>query len=416
MRRSEEHPTQEEQEVERGAPVVSATVVNVQVTRSNFMQAPFNRWAFQHIRELHPTRGLCRGEGPVTRLRHNPLPLHELSFEFDGGRRTGLQQWQRDAFVDAMLILHEGVVVHETYLNGQHRETCHQMFSVTKSWVAVAVLLMAERGSIDLEKNVARYLPELVDSGFGDATVQQLMDMTVAVDFDEEYENEDSAIHGYGRVFSIWGETPVDYTGPRTLHEYLPTLSKRGEHGQGFLYVTPDTEVLAWIVSRVSGQNISGALEERVFQPLGPEQDAYIWLDRVGTEMAGAGLNICARDAARFGQMLLQKGRYNERQVIPESVAERILQPGNSALFNTIYQDDWYERIGYAYHDQWWTWNNSHKAVSAMGIHGQHIYIDPVARMVIVVQSSHPDADSDAHELDGPKIFHALGQYLCAGD
>ena len=156
-------------------------------------------------------------------------------------------------------------------------------------------------------------------------------------------------------------------------------------------------------------------IETQVFQPLGPEQNAYIWLDKVGTESAGAGLNICARDAARFGQMILQKGRYNDKQVISESVAERIMQAGNPGTFNRIYKDDWYEQIGYAYHDQWWTWNNPHKAVSALGIHGQHIYIDPVAEMVIVVQSSDAHADSDAHELDAPQVFHSISESLRAG-
>jgi CubicO group peptidase (beta-lactamase class C family) len=382
------------------------------VTRTNFMQAPFNRWAFQHIRELQPTREIYRGDGPVSRLESIPQVLNELLFDGAEGRQTNLQQWQQQACVDAMLVLHKGSVAYEVYLNGQQPQTRHQMFSVTKSWVVVVVLIMAEQGRIDLNRNVANYLPELANSAFGDATVQQLMDMTVAVDYDEEYENEDSAIHGYGRVFNIWGETPVNYDGPVTLYDYLPTLHKKGEHGFGFLYVTPDTDVLAWIVSRVSGQNISSMIEKLVFQPLGPEQNAYLWLDKVGTETAGAGLNICARDAARFGQMILQKGYYNDKQIVPESVAERILQPGDPETFNRIYKDDWYEQIGYAYHDQWWTWNNPHKAVSAMGIHGQHIYLDPLAGMVIVVQSSHANADSDAHELDAPQLFHAIGEYL----
>jgi hypothetical protein len=386
------------------------------VTRANFMQAPFNRWAFQHIRELQPTREIYRGDGPVSGLVEAPQPLHQIVFDIADGRRVNLPQWQQEAFVDTMLVMHGGGVVYETYLNDQHRQTRHQMFSVTKSWVAVVVLVMAEQGRIDLDKMVVDYLPELAHSAFGDATVQQLMDMTVAVDYDEEYENTDSAIHGYGRVFNIWGEAPANYDGPVTLYEYLPTLGKKGEHGFGFYYVTPDTDVLAWIVSRVSGQNISTVIETLVFQPLGPEQNAYMWLDKAGTETAGAGLNICARDAARFGQMILQKGRHNDQQIIPQSVAERIMLAGDPTTFNKIYKDDWYEQIGYAYHDQWWTWNNPHKAVSALGIHGQHIYLDPVAGMVIVVQSSHPNADSDAHELDAPRIFHAIGEYLSECD
>ena len=122
--------------------------------------------------------------------------------------------------------------------------------------------------------------------------------------------------------------------------------------------------------------------------------------------------NITAADAARFGQMILHKGQYNGRQILPEAVARRILQAGNPEPFNRYYNDIWYEQIGYAYHDQWWTFNNPHKAVSAIGVHGQFIYIDPVAEMVIVKQSSHPEAESMANEVDGPLIWQAIAEHL----
>ncbi|MGI9263391.1 MAG: serine hydrolase domain-containing protein, partial [Gammaproteobacteria bacterium] len=166
----------------------SPTTGSHQVTRENSMRPPFSRWAFQHIRELHPTRAIYRGDAPATQLERHPRPLDDLSLESDGGERINLRLWQEKAYVDAMLVLHDGAVVYETYLNNQRRHTCHQMFSVTKSWVAVVVLILVERGDIDLGKRVAFYLPELADSAFGDATLQQLMDMSVAVDFDEEYE------------------------------------------------------------------------------------------------------------------------------------------------------------------------------------------------------------------------------------
>ncbi len=157
-----------------------------------------------------------------------------------------------------------------------------------------------------------------------------------------------------------------------------------------------------------------------LWQPLGAERDGYIWLDAGGTEMAGGGLNITARDAARFGQMILQGGKFNGRQILPAAVTTRILQhKGDPEVFTRIYSQfegtEWYGTIAYAYHDQWWTFNNAHKAVSAIGVHGQYIYLDPVANMVVVKQSSSPDAEGGANEsndTDGPLLYQALAEQL----
>ena len=176
--------------------------------------------------------------------------------------------------------------------------------------------------------------------------------------------------------------------------------------------MTPNTDVLGWIVSRTVNQSVSAALESMLFQPLGVERDAYIWLDGSATEMAGGGLSVTARDAARFGQMILNKGQFNGRQIIPASVAMRILSPGDPAPFNRFYRDPWYEQVGFAYHDQWWTFNNTHKGVSALGVHGQQIYIDSTAQMVVVKQSSDPEPESDRNETDGPLAYQALAEYL----
>jgi CubicO group peptidase (beta-lactamase class C family) len=170
--------------------------------------------------------------------------------------------------------------------------------------------------------------------------------------------------------------------------------------------------VLGWLISRVSGKSVAQQVEQRIWQRLGVERDGYMWINALGEEMAGGGLNMTASDAARFGQMILQKGKFNGQQVIPASVAQRILHPGDPAPFSRIYQDPWFDQIGYAYHDQWWTFATAHKPVSATGVFGQLIYIDAVAEVVIVKQSSHPQAESDANETDGPLVWHAIAEHL----
>ena len=386
------------------------------VLRSNFMEAPRNRWAFQHIRELQPTREIWRGDGPVSNLRAKPLDLGPVKGSVREGRVITLDQFLDESHTDGFLILHRGRVVFERYMNGQQRHVQHQMFSATKSFVGTTMLALVSEGKVDPGRTVGSYIPELRKSAFGDATVQQVLDMTTGVSYTEAYDDPDSDIWRYGRVFGLWGVPPPGYTGPRTIYDYLPTLEKKGEHGHGFHYVTPNTDVLGWIIRRVTGKSVDQNIAERFLQPIGAERDAYIWLDGEGNEMAGGGLNITARDAARFGQMILQGGLYNGKRVLPAAVAKRIFEPGDPAVFTRFYPDDpWYGPIASSYHNQWWHFGNAHKAVSAIGVHGQYIYLDPVAQMVVVKQSSSPDAEGGANgsnDTDGPLLYQAIAEHL----
>lgn len=386
------------------------------VQRSDFMSYPKNRWAFQHIRELQPTREIWRGNGPVSPLPAAPaMDVAGFSAPVREGRVLSFEQLLAESHTDGFVILHEGKLLFERYMNGQQPHTQHQMFSATKSFVGTLVLVLAHEGRIDLTQTVASYLPELERSAFGDATVQQVLDMTTGVKYTEIYTDPDSDIWKYGHVFRIWGEPGAGYKGPLNIYDYLPTLPKEGKHGEAFHYVTPNTDVLGWIIRRVTGKSVDVNIAERFLQPLGAERDAYIWLDGNGNEMAGGGLNITARDAARFGAMIVAGGRFNDRQIIPAEVATRILVPGNSETFRRLQTDPWYHTVGHSYKDQWWVYNNAHKAVSAIGVHGQFIYMDPVAKLVVVKQSSSPDASGGANgsnDTDGPMLYQALAEHL----
>lgn len=385
----------------------------LRVSKENFMQEPYNRWAFQHIRELMPTRDVYRGAAAPVEVPRSPVALELLDFKLFDGRSLKLERWLEESGADSFVVLHRGKLVYERYLNDMQAHTQHQMFSATKSFIGTLALMLIDEGRLDARKQVQEYVPELAGSAFGDATVQQILDMTTSITFSEEYTDAEADVWKYGYVFGIGGTPSESYTGPRTIYDYLPTLKKSdAPHGEAFHYVTPNTDVLGWVVSRVAGQSNAAMLSERIWQRLGAERDGYFWLEGSGVEMAGGGLNITARDAARFGQTILQRGRFNGQQIIPESVAERILQPGNREVFNVLYQDPWFEHVGYAYHDMWWTFNNSHKAVSAIGVHGQFIYIDPVAEMVVVKQSSHPEAEGQSNEVDGPQIWHQIALHL----
>ena len=388
----------------------------LRVNRDNLMLPPYNGWAFQHIRELQPTREVYRGAGETTALESAPVNLADRSYVVGGQRKITLDEWLEEAATDAFVVLHKGKVVYERYLNGQQEHTQHQMFSATKSFVGTLMLMLIDEGKVDPSRTMQSYVPELKGSAFADATVQQVLDMTTSISFSEEYTNPQADIWAYGYVFGLSDVADQDRKF-NSIYDYLPTLGKteKFKHGDAFHYATPNTDALAWVLSRVSGQSLSELIATRFLQPLGAQRDAYIWLDRSGTEMAGGGLNITARDAARFGQMILQKGRYNGHQVIPAKVARRIMTPGNPETFSRFYPGEpWYENVGHSYHDMWWSFQNDHQAVAAMGVHGQFIYIDPAAEMVVVKQSSHAEAEGESNEVDGPMIWQAIAERLLA--
>ncbi|MEQ8800719.1 MAG: serine hydrolase domain-containing protein, partial [Haliea sp.] len=181
-------------ELMRGAPVPP----DRRVTLQNFMQEPYSRGGFRHIRQLTPTADIYAGPGPASPLQSQPVDLDKLVFDVGDDRTLDLATWMEESRTDSFLVLHRGQIVYERYLHGMQPHLPHQMFSVTKSFVGTLVLMLAEEGAIDLEQPVASYLPELADSAFGSATVQQVLDMVTSVSFSEDYEDPQADIWQYG--------------------------------------------------------------------------------------------------------------------------------------------------------------------------------------------------------------------------
>lgn len=111
---------------------------------------------------------------------------------------------------------------------------------------------------------------------------------------------------------------PPDYDGPTNIFDFLVAQKKQGEHGKAFAYKTVNTDVLAWIIRRASGMTLSDLLSERIWQPMGAEEDAHYHVDRIGTESGGGGLSTTLRDLARFGETMRNHGRFNGRQIVLE--------------------------------------------------------------------------------------------------
>lgn len=362
------------------------------VTYQNMSQFPSSRWGFHHMREVVPTKNVWRGPGDnVKRLQTQSLDLGALAFDDGSGESTTLEQWLKATYTDGFLVLHEGRVVYEQYASGMRPRDQHILWSVTKSFTGLLAADLVARGDLDPAALVSRYIPELKDSAWGDATVQQVMDMTAAVRYREDYKDFNSDVYRYAFAAGIV-PAPKNYQGPGSLYEFLPTLTEKdGKHGDKFTYRTVHSEVLGWIITRAANQDFNELLSERVWQKLGAEYDAYAWVDSHGTAIMGAGMNVTLRDLGRFADMVRQRGRYNGVRIIQESAIDELFKGGDPDKFAGQGMDF---RKGYSYHDQWYATHNANGAIQASGIYGQLIHIDPKAQVTVVKLSSHPVASA----------------------
>lgn len=370
---------------------------------------PQLRWSFAHYRQLVPTVTVSKGLTPCTPLPQASHALPDIRYTPMG--ETLACRWtdmMEATYTDALLVMHRGQVVFEHFGGVMSPLHEHIAMSVSKSFMGLLAACLVADGVLNEAQRVDHYLPELAGSGFGDATVRQVLDMTTAIDYSENYADPEAEIWRHMRAGGVMPRPP-GYSGPTNVYDYLKTVRKLGEHGEQFTYRTANTDVLGWIVRRVSGKNNEDLLSERIWQPMGAELDAYYTVDPTGTAFAGGGLNTGLRDLARFGELVRLQGRVGNMQVLPAAAVADTFAGADPARFAA---NGPVTLKGWSYRNMWWVSHNAHGAIMARGVHGQNIYIDPKADMVIARYASHPVAANIANDPHTLPAYHAMALAL----
>jgi CubicO group peptidase (beta-lactamase class C family) len=377
----------------------------------SFRSFPELRWAWSNIRQLVPTVNVWRGAGPASVL---PRAEHDIggsaSVTMDGRPMT-FECMLKETYADGIAVLHRGKLIYERYFGALKPHKPHISMSVTKSFTGTLAGMLVAEGKIDPQAPVTDYVPELKASAFGDARVHEAMDMTTGLEYTEVYTDKNSGVFGLRRAN---GMAPIEpgYEGATNIFDFLCAQKKQGEHGKAFAYKTVNSDVLAFICRRASGMTLSDLLSMRIWIPMGAEEDAHYHVDRIGTESGGGGLSTSLRDLARFGETIRNHGRFNGRQIVPSQVVEDIARGGDPAKFKPA---GYTTLPGASYRNQWWITHNAHGAYMARGVHGQGIYIDPKAEMVIARYASHPAAGNAANDPVTLPAYMALAKDLMAG-
>lgn len=381
----------------------------------SYFKFPALRYSVNHMREFYPTRDVpASGEYRYDVEYALDEGIEKITFTpWDADKEMTFLESLDANYADGMIIMHKGRIVYEKYFGGLTPEGQHAAMSVSKSFTGTLGAILVSEGVIDPEKLVTDYIPEMKGSGYEGATVRQVMDMTTAIKYSEDYDDPNAEVWQYSASGNVF--RGPDYKGPENYYEYLPTVKKLDgmEHGEAFGYKTVNTELLGWIISRATGKGIAQLVSERIWKPLGAHYNGYYQIDPSGIAFAGGGFNLNLRDMAMFGEMLRCNGMSGGRQIIPEAAVKDIREGGSNETSIAAFARSSYTRLkGWSYRDMWWITNNAHGAFMARGVYGQAIYIDPAAEMVIARFASNYQASNTYNDPYSLPAYEAVAEYL----
>lgn len=357
------------------------------VTLANWRTPPFNRWAFNHVSELVPSAFVATVP--------NGKPLDTATRDLQGfqlshaGDTFSLERWLEATFTDSLVVLKDGKLAFEHYAPGQSASVPHIWMSVSKSVLGLVAGIVAGQGLLDVNAPLTDLHPELTNSAYAGATVRDALDMRVGVRFDEDYHAKDGAIIEY-RKSHLWDPVPVGEA-PTDLRGFFPTLTARdGEHGGRFHYVSPNTDLLGWVLERATGRRFADLLSELLWQPIGAERDAYITVDRFGAPRCAGGFCAVPRDLARLARLFVTGGRSGDAQVVPAQWLDDIAGFDGRTAWKTGDFDEIFDGADMHYRSQWYVLRGERPLIFGVGVFGQHVFVDPATDLVIAKCSSQP--------------------------
>jgi CubicO group peptidase (beta-lactamase class C family) len=315
-----------------------------------------------------------------------------------GDEVKGINQFLLDTDTTGFLVTNGDEILYEEYFLGNTEESRAIVWSLSKSVVSVLVGIAIDEGYIQsVSDPVTKYVPSLVASGYDGVSIEDVLQMSSGIRFNEDYFDATSD-------FNKMAPRSIGLGGP--LEDVLATLDREHEPGTVMEYASSDSQVLGMVVRAATGVDLSSYTETRLWKPAGMEARAYWLLDSSGVESAFGGFNATLRDLARFGSVYLNEGFWNGRQIVSSEwvrasalAAKPHLMPGDGTL-------------GYGY--QWWVPGGDEGDFLAMGIYGQAIYVNPNRRIVIAKTSAYRSYEHEGEEmeLESVAFFRAIAKAL----
>lgn len=328
----------------------------------------------------------------TTRMDPGPRPPSPLPEGRPEPLPDAARAWMEDRAVTSLLVLRGGRIVHETYRLGTGPDDLRISWSVAKSWLSVLLGIVIDEGAIaSLDAPVTDYAPALAGSAYDGATIRDVAMMSSGVAFDEDYAAFNSDINRMGRTLALGG----------SMDAFTAALDTRAAApGTDWAYVSTDTHVLGMVIRGATGRPIAGLMEEKVIRPLRLERAPLYLTDAGGTAFVLGGLNMTTRDYARFGQMILQRGEWQGRRIVPAAWLDTATRPHAPTAEG---------EKGYGY--QFWIPQDGPPGeVTAEGIYGQYIYVNRPRDTVIVMTAADRNFGQDGRDSANIRMLRRIAE------
>tara|TARA_R110002072_G_scaffold46082_10_gene127993 strand:+ start:23212 stop:24423 length:1212 start_codon:yes stop_codon:yes gene_type:complete len=359
--------------------------------------------SFPRIREMYPTTELTASPTPYEFPNGAKLELPQ-QYSFAGTSRS-VKDFLELTDTSALLIIEDGKVRFEEYYLTGGRNVNWLSMSVAKSFISTLIGIALQEGFIEsLDVPMTQYVPELRGSAYDGVAIVDVLEMSSGAAWNEDYADPESDVMRMGRIMGLGG----------SLDEFTATLKPEKPAGTYNQYNSADTQALGMLLARVTGRSVTEYMQEKLWEPLGAESNAYWMVDDHQVEMAFGGLNATARDYAKIGELFRNNGNWQGTQIVnsdwvyasTHSTKPHLLPGENPA-------SDY--PMGYGY--QWWLLDGDEGEFSAIGVYNQFIYVNPSRNLVIVKLSAFSDyatsEDEDGYrEFETIALFRAIGESL----
>lgn len=358
---------------------------------------------FSKVPDMFPVSTVSASATPDNLIVGDEMELLE-AFEHES-QKSATAAFLEETDTVALLVMQDGKVRYENYWLTGGADVQWPSWSVAKSYVSALVGIAINEGLIEsVEDPITHYLPELNGSGYADISIKNILQMSSGARWNENYSDFNSDINRLGRIIALGG----------SLDNFVTTIGPDIPAGTYNRYNSADTQVLGRLLVKVSGRSLSEYMEEKLWKPLGAENDGYWLIDNKNMEMAFAGFHATARDYAKIGELYRNKGQHQGVQLVPAAwVSESTIatEPHLIAGPNEASNNE----FGYGY--QWWLLNGDEGEFTAMGVYNQFIYVNPEKGVVIVKLSANSefgvtDDQSSYRDQETMSMFRAIAQHV----
>ena len=363
-----------------------------EITLDNWKDFPFSTHTFQNVSELIPVRTIAGpGSYEIPRKMRQDLLTNDYLI---AGQAMSAQKILEDTHTDALVICKNGELVSEYYAHGMTRESQHLTFSVSKSITGIVAGIVLKKFGISADAKISQFLSGTEGGAYQDATIRNLLDMTVSLDFDESYASKEGLFARY-RQAMLWMPRNEDTQySEEDLAQFILSLPKGvDDHGYRFSYKSPNTDLLGLVLEKISNKPLAELISLELWKKIGCRQ-ATITIDNKEMARTAGGLSCSIEDLAIVGELVRGGGVFNSQMVLDPMWAIDTFGNGDTKAWQC---GEFYDSFPKgSYRNQWYSIGDGQ--LCAIGIHGQWIYINAPLGTVICKFSCQPKADDD--ELD----------------